>query len=260
MKMPWFKMWAEFAFDPKIQSMDETLQRRYIMLLCLTCNDDLPKSTDEEVACALRLPPDETIRTREILTKKGLLEDGWTIHGWEKRQSQSGKSAERVRKFRERRKAEDVTKCNALRNVSVTPCNTIDIEVDLDKEKDKHIAPPQDAPKRSALSKDTIVSAYHEHCPDLPRVLAWNDKRDRALKSRIRENAARQELSWWVEFFKFVSRSRFLTGQAEPKDDRPPFKADLEWLLSPSNMTKVVEGKYHRDQEEPPHYEVGAFE
>lgn len=141
MKMPWFKLWAEFAFDPKIQSMDETLQRRYIMLLCLQCNGDLQQSTEEEIACALRLTLDEMTRTREILTRKGLLEDGWKIHGWDKRQSMTDKSAERVRRFRARQKAESVTPCNALRNVSVTPCNGIDIDKDIDIYNNPPISP-----------------------------------------------------------------------------------------------------------------------
>ncbi|GAH78620.1 unnamed protein product, partial [marine sediment metagenome] len=41
--MKWLRLYYEFATDPKIQSMDETLQRRYIMLLCLKGNGDLEK-------------------------------------------------------------------------------------------------------------------------------------------------------------------------------------------------------------------------
>lgn len=129
------------------------------------------------------------------------------------------------------------------------------------KDKDKHIATPKGGPRRMSPTKDEVVSAYHENCPMLPRVVVWNDKRDRWLKARIGENVARRELSWWIEYFSFVSRSKFLTGRAEPLEGRRPFMADLEWLLNDSNMAKVVEGKYHRDgDEEPEHYQVGEFE
>jgi hypothetical protein len=37
----WFRMYSEFATDPKVQSMDETLQRRFTMFLCLHCSVNL---------------------------------------------------------------------------------------------------------------------------------------------------------------------------------------------------------------------------
>ena len=33
MPMPWFRMWSEFADDPKVQIMPEAMQRRLVMLL-----------------------------------------------------------------------------------------------------------------------------------------------------------------------------------------------------------------------------------
>jgi hypothetical protein len=50
----------------------------------------------------------------------------------------------------------------------------------------------------------------------------------------------------FCEFFDHVSGSRFLTGRADSKPGVPPFCADLEWLMRPTNWAKVVEGKYHR--------------
>ena len=41
MANPWFRMYAEFATDPKVQSMSEAMQRRLTMLLCLRCSDVL---------------------------------------------------------------------------------------------------------------------------------------------------------------------------------------------------------------------------
>lgn len=46
----WFRLYAEFANDPKIQMMSESNQRRYIMLLCVRCNDEVRKITDDEIA------------------------------------------------------------------------------------------------------------------------------------------------------------------------------------------------------------------
>ena len=37
----WFRLYAEFAHDPKVQMLSEVDQRRYIMLLCMRCNGDV---------------------------------------------------------------------------------------------------------------------------------------------------------------------------------------------------------------------------
>ena len=71
MKQTWLRLYAEFAFDPKIQALHETLQRRYIMLLCLKCNEDIPGLTDEEIAFTLRIDVNELQKTKEIFIKKG---------------------------------------------------------------------------------------------------------------------------------------------------------------------------------------------
>ena len=35
----WFRFYAEFATDPKVQMLSEQDQRRFIMLLCLRCSN-----------------------------------------------------------------------------------------------------------------------------------------------------------------------------------------------------------------------------
>jgi hypothetical protein len=39
MSNPWFRMYSEFAHDPKVQMMTEVMQRRYIMLMCMRCSN-----------------------------------------------------------------------------------------------------------------------------------------------------------------------------------------------------------------------------
>ncbi|MER2551780.1 MAG: hypothetical protein ABTQ28_00760, partial [Thauera sp.] len=38
----------------------------------------------------------------------------------------------------------------------------------------------------------------------------------------------------------------FLTGKII-STGRPPFELDLEWIVSPANFVKIIEGKYHRE-------------
>lgn len=90
-----------------------------------------------------------------------------------------------------------------------------------------------------------IVRIYHKTLPMLPGIKIWNDKRERLLRTRWKEDPERQSPDWWEQFFMYVAESDFLTGQTEGKGDRPSFRADLEWLIRPSNFAKVIEGKYH---------------
>jgi len=101
---------------------------------------------------------------------------------------------------------------------------------------------------------EAVIEAYHEALPMLPRVAVRNTVRDRLVSARWRQVFAdgkahnREEgLLLFREFFAYCRESKFLTGQAKAQaPDRPPFMADLQWLMSPTNFAKTVEGRYHR--------------
>lgn len=124
--MQWFRMYAEFASDPKVQSMDEVLQRRFVMLLCLQCSGDLVKLDETELAFHLRVSPEEMKRTLEIFRQKGFVGENNEILNWNKRQYKSDFSTPRVKRFREKKKRRET--------VSVTPSDT---DTDTDTEKNK---------------------------------------------------------------------------------------------------------------------------
>jgi len=231
-------MYAEFAFDPKIQSMDETLQRRYVMLLCLTCNGDTVTCNDEEVACALRLTPEETIRTKEIFKSKGLLEEGWAIHNWEQRQSGADKSAERVRKFRERQKAQDVT----LRNVSVTACNGIDIdkEVDLDSELDKKEESFVGHSPKPRVPYSRIVEVWNRIMTPkgVPEVREITEPRKSWMRREwVKQREGLKTVEDFEAFFQYLSsKCSFMFSGTW---------FSFDWLFKyTNNFTKALEGNY----------------
>ena len=101
---------------------------------------------------------------------------------------------------------------------------------------------------------EAVIEAYHEALPMLPRVAVRNTVRDRLVSARWRQVFAdgkahnREEgLLLFREFFAYCRESKFLTGQAKAQaPDRAPFMADLQWLMSPTNFAKTVEGRYHR--------------
>lgn len=89
-----------------------------------------------------------------------------------------------------------------------------------------------------------IVNLYHTVLPELPRVAKLTKQRMGLIRQRWAEDI--ETLDKWRDYFTFVRDSDFLMGKAEPSAGRPPFRADLEWLCRPANITKVIEMKFHR--------------
>lgn len=96
-----------------------------------------------------------------------------------------------------------------------------------------------------------IIDIYHQVLPELPKVISWNKTREAHLKQRWRElftefecKSTDEALDWFRnDFFQFIKNSKFLTGKTQSKDRRP-FLADLEWVIKPTNFTKIIERKY----------------
>ena len=143
----WFRMYAEFAHDPKVQMLSEVDQRRFVMLLCLRCSNThvtlhetlqkqdemlhvtdemLHVTNDETIAFELRINMEDWLRTKEVLMQKNLIDNNNLPTHWDKRQFISDSSTTRVAEHRKKRKQDaeiqkhDVTKCN----VTVTPPDT----------------------------------------------------------------------------------------------------------------------------------------
>lgn len=116
MKRSWCRLYAEFAFDPKVQSMSEAMQRRFIMLMCLKCNGD-ETLHETELAYALRVTEQELAETKTLFKAKLFIDDSWNLLNWEERQYISDSSTSRVKKYREKKLKQPC-------NVSVTPPDT----------------------------------------------------------------------------------------------------------------------------------------
>ena len=121
----WFRMYSEFANDPKVQMMSEAYQRRFIMVLCLRCSNAHVTLHDTEVAFQLRISNEEWLETKSVFIAKGLIDDDNTPTAWDKRQFASDSSAERVARHRAKKKQEE-----NKRNVTVTPPGT-DTDTDI---------------------------------------------------------------------------------------------------------------------------------
>jgi uncharacterized protein YdaU (DUF1376 family) len=143
---------------------------------------------------------------------------------------------------------------------NATPIATNNHKPITNNQVNPYICPPSGELEQSAGFKipdcqhQGVIELYHQFLPTLRKVEVWNSTRQGYLRQRWREVAEEmaQEkpietahvLNWWAEFFQHIGKSKFLTGKVNSKDGRA-FTADLEWILKPSNFTKIIEGKYH---------------
>lgn len=97
-----------------------------------------------------------------------------------------------------------------------------------------------------------VLPAMPQHNPEL-----WRGARADHLRARWRETAVIKRwsskddgLAYLRKLFAYIGQSPFLTGRVPPRETgRPPFVIELEWLVSPTNWAKVIEGKYHQQTE-----------
>jgi len=101
-----------------------------------------------------------------------------------------------------------------------------------------------------------VLALWGECLPALPQHNPgmWRGARADHLRARWRETAASQGwvteedgMDYFRRLFGYIGRSVFLTGRAKSQDGRPPFVAELAWIVCPENWAKVHEGKYHTE-------------
>lgn len=104
--------------------------------------------------------------------------------------------------------------------------------------------PPVSSKAADPCPHQAIIDLYHQTLPTGRQVRIWNDTRKAKLRARWKEDPKRQSLEWWGKFFGYISESDFLTGKTASAGRRP-FELGLEWIVSPENFAKILEGKYH---------------
>ena len=105
---------------------------------------------------------------------------------------------------------------------------------------------------------EEIVGLYHEAMPTNPRCKVLNQSRRGAIKARWLEasrltckpfgySVRAEGLDAWRTFFETCNESEFLTGRARSQPGKPPFLADIDFLMSPRGFAGCLENKYHRE-------------
>ena len=129
MANPWFRLYSEFAHDPKVQMLSEAMQRRYVMLMCLRCSEVLETLHETEIAFQLRLSTEELEQTKQLFISKNFIDKHWNLLNWDKRQFVSDSSTMRVAKHRNKKKQVS----NADETLQKRPSNAIDTDTDTEQ-------------------------------------------------------------------------------------------------------------------------------
>ena len=103
---------------------------------------------------------------------------------------------------------------------------------------------------------DALVEAYHAGLPDNPRCKVLNDARKKLIRTRWREAAnlphkpfgyqtVEDGIKAWREFFAIAGESDFLSGRVKAEPGKRIWRADFDFLISPSGFAKTLENRYH---------------
>jgi hypothetical protein len=254
MANPWFRVYSEFAHDPKVQMLPEAMQRRLIMLFCLRCSNTLVTLQEAEVAFQLRISDAEMAETKALFIAKGFIDSAWNVLNWDKRQFASDTSKARVAKHRALQKEKQAE----LGNGDVTLPKRIDNALDTDTEQTQiqKIVPigTSSPAKLPTCPTQAIVDIYHGALPTLPCVRLTNAKRTRDISAfwkfvltskrsdgQPRATNADEALIWVRGYFERAGLNDFLMGRGERGAGHANWVCDIDYLVSDRGRKQVIE-------------------
>lgn len=205
MPNPWFRLYSEFADDPKVQMMSESDQRRLVMLFCERCKDETFRETER--AFHWRVSPQELAETKMVFIENGFIDSGWNLINWNRRQFISDSSTERVRKHRQALK-QDETLHETDVTVTVTAPDT-DTEAEQKQKKPSRVKKLREGPTKTDLAKSrhaefkaAVGDYWKGKNPDVQ--MPWGPAEGRNLEMWLRESPQTT-----LEQFKAFLRNRW---------------------------------------------------
>lgn len=192
MANPWFRVYAEFATDPKVQMMSECMQRRLLMLMCFRCNETIETLHETELAFAFRISHTELAETKTVFMAKNFIDENWNLINWDKRQFASDNSTKRVRAFREKQKQAglfDETFRNGFGNAPDTDTDTEQIQSRTEPKQIKNVS-VNSVPDSHTELHEAVDRVFAYYCSALgrnPLQYALTPDRRAKAESRLRE-------------------------------------------------------------------------
>jgi hypothetical protein len=246
----WFRLYAEFAHDPKVQMLPEFMQRRYIMLMCLRCSNDLVTLHDDEIAFQLRISAEQLTETKALFVAKGFIDEDWNLINWEKRQFQSDTSSHRVAKHRAAKKKGEKDDVTFQERYSNAPDTDTDTEENLKtlvasatdgpteaqgkpEGKGKVKPVPSDEDRKAALWLADVLKKANPQCR-APKIDKWAD--EIRLLREVDGRTHRQvcELFQWAKADKFWAPNIQSPAKLREKWDTLAERRDLSLVMPAS--------------------------
>lgn len=153
-----------------------------------------------------------------------------------RKRSEAGKQGGRPKK--ETEKQTEAEKTNAF-SEKQTEAKKGDTEKDTVTDTEKGIEStsyPLKGGQQDPVPFSKIVELYHSICISYPKLRAIEGNREKQIAARWKKY---KSLDAFRELFEKAEASDFLKGE----NDRS-WTADFDWLIRPTNMSKVLEGKY----------------
>lgn len=218
---------AEYLADAAHLS---TLEHGAYMLLIMNYwqrAEPLPDS-DRKLARLARLSDEQWLSIRDDIADFFTIADGLWKHG--RIEHELDKARGKLEQARNAGKASAKSRLNGRATGAQRELNHIEGEGEIDKTSPNGDDPPP--------TPSMIVDAWNllAERQGLPKMLKLTDKRAKSLKVRIDEF----DIPTIVKAVQSIEDSDFLLG----RNDRG-WKANFDWLLQPSSLTKLIEGAYH---------------
>lgn len=279
----WLRLWHDMPNDPKWRTVSRisgqpisVVLSTYVHLL-VEASRNVTRGhasvTSEDLASALDVTEDAVNSILDAM--QGRLLDGMALLGWEKRQpkkedsgNEYGESKTPAQRKAAQRAREAAEREETFKGHDVTESHDKSHDVTTDKDKDKEeeinsttLSPPSVNPDDVRLCPvGTIVDLYHQCMPENPRLKVLNESRKAAIRARWKEaskfdfkpfgyNSRSEGVEKWQQFFEVCAESDFMTGKSQPSPGRKVFKADIDFIFSPSGFAKILENKYHTGEE-----------
>lgn len=269
-EVKWIKIVTDIFDDEKMLLIDGLPEHDAIIviwfkLLCLAGKQnnggvfmisDKIAFTDEMLATIFHRPLNTVRLALNVFEKYRMIEivdDTITIPNWSKHQSldsyERKKENDRLRQAKKRELqraliAEKSVDCRVTSRDMSRDVTHIESEKDKSKNEESDVEEDENTASLSAPQSECpyskIRDLYHRICISYPTIKAIDGNRRKAVAARWRTY---KSLDTFEELFKLAEASPFLKGENERN-----WSADFDWMMKPTNFTKILERKYEERQ------------
>ena len=238
----WFRLYAEWLDDEKVQMLPEAMQRRLIGLFCLRCQKRTETLNETQIAFRLRISPSELAETKKVFLQQGFIDENWAVVNWSKRQFLSDCSTERVKRFRENKGLkrdetfhethETENETAPEQNRTEQRQNRTDTHAPLVRRKDTRAGARKTSPDGDLCV--SILQTWNDYCePEFKRVEDTRTRRE-LLRTCIKRHHVTPTM-----IFEAIQNLKSGGGRAIGIP-----RATFDWLIRHDTIVETLDGVY----------------